>query len=92
MERVILKIYGDVQGVNFRWQIKILADGFGLKGWVGNKSDGTVMIVADGETEEILKKFVEKCYTIPNASVDKIDIEWQETTGEHEEFSINYDA
>ncbi len=89
MKRVILKIYGEVQGVSFRWQTKDIVDALGLVGWVRNETDGTVKVVVEGE-EEGLKKFLEKCYTVSSARVEKIEAEWQEATGEFGKVSIKY--
>lgn len=101
MKRVILKVYGDVQGVSFRWRAKNIADELGLTGWVKNETDGTVKVVAEGK-EEVLKSFVDRCYTIadgtsgksndpfiiPSVKVENIDMEWSVASGEFEEFEI----
>jgi acylphosphatase len=89
MKQVILKIYGDVQGVSFRWRAKEIADKIGIAGWVRNEPDGAVKVVAEGE-EAGLKDFIKKCYTIPSARVEKIDDEWEAASGEFEEFEIKY--
>ncbi|MFB3844827.1 MAG: acylphosphatase [Candidatus Cloacimonadaceae bacterium] len=44
---------GRVQGVGFRRFVYELAHRYGVKGYVQNKSDGSVLIVADGEKEMI---------------------------------------
>lgn len=91
-----------MQGVFFRRQAKGIADEIGLVGWVRNEPDGAVKIVAEGD-EAGLKKMIEKCYTIPgrtrfvlpgipSARTDKIEVEWQEATGEFNEFSIKYNV
>ena len=89
MKRVILKIYGEVQGIFYRAQTLDIARKLGLVGWVRNESDSTVQIIAEGEEKE-LKYFVEKCYTIPSAVVERIEVEWGEATGEFEEFKIRH--
>lgn len=53
MQKIHLKIYGQVQGVFFRESTKSLAQKLGLTGWVENMPDGTVEIHAEGETEAI---------------------------------------
>jgi acylphosphatase len=103
MKQVILKIYGDVQGVSFRWWAKNVADELELTGWVRNEPDGTVKVVAEGD-EKVLKSFIDRCYTIADGTsnilnatfvassvkVKKIDVEWRKTSGEFKEFSIRY--
>lgn len=87
--RIELKIYGDVQGVFYRVQACEFAKILGLVGYVKNESDGTVKIIAEGE-EKGLKKIIEKCYTIPNARIEKIDVEWKEGNNEFSGFEIRY--
>ncbi|MDK2977029.1 MAG: acylphosphatase [Candidatus Marinimicrobia bacterium] len=44
---------GRVQGVGFRWFTKRLADEFGVKGFVQNQYDGSVLVVAQGPPERL---------------------------------------
>jgi len=58
-----MKIYhilisGRVQGVFFRTNTVEVANRLGIKGWVRNRKDGKVEIVAEGRKEK-LKEFVE---------------------------------
>ena len=41
-------VRGIVQGVGFRWFVLRTAHALGLKGWVTNRPDGTVEVIADG--------------------------------------------
>ncbi len=52
MKNLIIKIYGDVQGVNFRFEAKLTADKLGVKGFVRNEADGSVYIEAEGEEKD----------------------------------------
>jgi len=89
-KQVILKIYGRVQGIFFRDSARKRARKLGLTGWVSNESDGTVKVIAQGK-EEKLKELIKWCYNGPMmARVDKIDIDWQEATGQFEVFEIKY--
>ncbi len=40
---------GRVQGVSFRWTCKQEADRLAVVGWVRNRPDGTVEVVAEGD-------------------------------------------
>ena len=89
-QRITLKIYGLVQMVMFRDFIQRKARKLGLVGWVKNKDDGTVRVVAEGEKDN-LEKLISLCYNGPILSkVDKIDVDWQEPNGEFDEFEIKY--
>jgi len=44
---------GRVQGVGFRYTVKVLAQGFELTGIVRNLADGRVELVAEGSREEM---------------------------------------
>lgn len=90
-KQVILKIYGRVQMVLFRDSTRRKAKQLGLTGWVSNESDGTVKVVAEGE-EKKLEELIKWCYNGPAlAQVEKIDIDWQEATGQFEGFEIKYE-
>jgi acylphosphatase len=45
--------YGQVQGVGFRYAVKMLAEKFNIFGWVENNEDGSVTLVAEGGEENI---------------------------------------
>ncbi|QDH78920.1 acylphosphatase [Echinicola soli] len=47
------KILGEVQGVFFRKSTQEKAQGLGVKGWVKNESDGSVLTVIQGSEEQI---------------------------------------
>jgi len=91
MRRAVIKVYGNVQGVFFRVNTQIKARELNLNGWARNEPDGTVKIVAEGE-EKNLKNLIDWCYNgVRYAKVEKIDINWQEATGEFNAFEIKYD-
>ena len=50
-----IKVYGRVQGVNFRNNVKRFSDEIELKGNVRNLGDGSVLIIAQGSNEQIDK-------------------------------------
>lgn len=55
-------VYGEVQGVGFRYFTHQLADELGLIGWVKNHDDGTVEIRVEGKKSQLLefRKKIEK--------------------------------
>ena len=46
-------IAGRVQGVGFRWFARVAARRLELGGWVMNRADGTVEVVATGPQEKL---------------------------------------
>jgi len=48
-----LLVSGRVQGVGFRWFVRVAARRLQLAGWVTNRRDGTVEIAASGREEKL---------------------------------------
>lgn len=89
-KRIILEVYGEVQGVNFRYYTTQVAQELGLKGWVKNEPDGIVKIIAEGE-EKNLKELVNWSHQGPSGvRVTKVDEKWESNQGEFEDFRIEY--
>ncbi len=55
MKRIIIKVYGSVQGVFFRYSTRKVARTIGLTGFVKNMADGSVYIEAEGIESDLLK-------------------------------------
>ena len=91
MQRLKLKIYGQVQGVFFRDETFKMAKSLGCNGWVKNAEDDSVQVVAEGK-EEGLKKLFEWCKIGPRlARVTKVEEEWADIEKqEFGEFRIIY--
>ena len=88
--RVHLLISGIVQGVFFRANTEKVARSLQLTGWVRNLADGRVEVVAEGAQDRI-GDFIDWCHRgPPAASVDEIEVVWEEATGEFETFSTSY--
>src|ERR671928_92005 len=47
-------VRGRVQGVGFRWFVEREAHMLGVAGWVRNKSDGSVEVLAIGSRDQLL--------------------------------------
>lgn len=86
--RLYFKIFGDVQGVGFRWYLQAAARRLGLLGWVGNSSDGTVRGEAEGERAKI-NKFMEEAKEGPDsARVVKVEKEERRYKNNFRDFEI----
>jgi acylphosphatase len=87
-KRVHLFVKGRVQGVVFRAATQREARRLGITGWVKNRNDGTLEIVAEGE-EDSIKEIVGWANHGPSAArVDQVDVRWRGYTGEFAEFAI----
>jgi acylphosphatase len=80
-------VTGQVQGVGFRAFVRRRAADLELDGWVRNRRDGSVEIVAIGEPEYV-DRLVEQCTEGPGlAKVEEITVRGAAddgTTGFHE--------
>lgn len=48
-----MRVYGGVQGVGFRWFVQRKAQELAVPGWVRNCPDGTVLIEAEAEQQQL---------------------------------------
>ncbi len=71
-------VKGKVHGVFFRAGTQERAKALGLDGWVSNREDGSVEILAQGEQEK-LEQLLEWCYSGPDgAEVKELIFRWIE--------------
>lgn len=81
-------ISGRVQGVSFRYFTYHEALKHGLHGWVRNMRDGRVEALFEGERSGI-EKVLEWCKAgPPAASVDQVEVEWQQPAGSLDGFNV----
>jgi len=87
-KRVQLIVKGRVQGVFFRAAAQREARRLGVAGWVKNRTDGSIELLAEGE-EDAIKEIVSWANHGPTAArVDQVDVRWRGYTGEFFEFAI----
>jgi acylphosphatase len=88
--RAHLIIEGRVQGVWFRDSTRNEATRLDLTGWVKNRFDGSVELVAEGPGEKV-EKFIEWCHHGPPiARVTKVHEIKEDFTGEFDSFRIMF--
>ncbi len=81
---------GRVQGVGFRYFVQSEADRYKLAGWVKNRDDGRVEILAEG-SEESLKPFLNAVKKGSPFSEDtNVSVSESRTLERHHTFSIIY--
>jgi acylphosphatase len=76
--KVRLRIWGLVQGVGYRYFVRNRAMALGLRGYVKNRADGSVEVVAEGAMGTVTS-FIEDVRVGPRyASVERVDLAWEE--------------
>ena len=86
--RVKARIRGRVQGVFFRAETSDRARSLGVGGWVSNEPDGSVEAVFQGEQEK-LESLLDWCRRGPRgASVEDVEVTWEEPQGGLSGFSV----
>lgn len=89
-KRIHAFVSGRVQGVNYRFFTRKIANMLGIKGWVRNLPDGRVEIVAEGK-EDAIEKFIDFLREGPIAArVDNVDINEEKFKNEFEDFEIRF--
>nr|WP_294899107.1 acylphosphatase [uncultured Pedobacter sp.] len=79
MKAIQITISGRVQGVFFRVSTKAVADQLGMKGFVKNQKDGTVLIHAEGDPL-FMQDFIDWCKLGPddahveNATIEDVEV------------------
>ncbi|MEG1122725.1 MAG: acylphosphatase [Citrobacter sp.] len=88
---IIAWVYGRVQGVGFRYTAQHEAQRLGLTGYAKNMNDGSVEIVACGESEQVeqLMKWL-KAGGPRSARVDRVLSEPHRPGDDLKGFSIRY--
>lgn len=83
-----IKIFGEVQGVSFRYYAREKARELVLNGFVCNEPNGTVCIEAEGE-ENNLHQFLKWCHAGPEtARVEKVEFMFDSDIKKFNDFSV----
>lgn len=88
LKQVQLFVRGRVQGVYFRASTQREARRLGLTGWVRNRPDGSVEVVAEGEEVQIRELYGWAQKGPSAARVDRVETRWRSYTGEFPDFRI----
>jgi len=88
MEQFQANIYGYVQGVCFRYYTQDRAEKLGLKGYVKNKMNGSVEVLAQGNKPE-LQQLLDCLHAGPSgASISEVEVKWSQTDDIRQDFTI----
>lgn len=89
-EEWLIKIGGIVQGVGYRAFAQRKASQLGITGFARNLPDGSVEVLAQGDSE-LLRRLVEYLHEGPSlASIDNIEIAKRAPSSLYKEFRIGW--
>jgi acylphosphatase len=80
---------GNVQGVGFRYTARALALDFAVTGFVKNITDGSVQVVAQGETPEV-ERFLAAIDARMGDLVRTREVRWLHPAGDLKGFAIRF--
>ncbi len=89
-ERLQAVVTGLVQGVNFRNYTRSEAVRLGLSGWVRNRRDGSVEVLAEGPRPALEQFLAWLHHGPPAAQVNDVQAEWRLATGEFHKFEVRW--
>lgn len=90
IKRLTAIVIGHVQGVSFRYYTRREANVLGLGGWVANQRDGTVMVVAEGPEQQLIRLINFLRRGSPAAQVDNVDVNWSIAQTKFKDFQIRW--
>lgn len=83
-------VHGRVQGVNFRAYTRAQAERLGLVGYVRNRGDGAVEVVAQGD-KRALENLLAWLREGPRlARVSRVEVTWLAPSQEFDAFEVRY--
>lgn len=83
-------IQGRVQGVAFRHHTRRRASELGLTGYVRNRWDRTVEVVAEGQRDDLDQFLGFLQVGPPAATVLDVDFHWEPSTGQYDRFEVRF--
>jgi len=88
LSRLHAIVEGRVQGVSFRYFVSEKAAFLGIKGWVRNRIDGSVEVMAEAARGQLELLLQELPKGPPSAYVTDVQVEWLEAAGEFTTFWV----
>ncbi|GAA3911917.1 acylphosphatase [Microbacterium invictum] len=81
MRRVHVIVHGDVQGVGYRYTMRMVAREAGVHGWVRNRRDGTVEAEVEGTDVQVDEVLAWMAEGPPGSRVASAQVTDAEATG-----------
>ena len=92
LSRLRVHLEGRVQGVGFRFFVQHTASALGLTGWVRNRWDGSVEVLAEGPRPSLDRLLAALRQGPRGAMVTDCQVSWEEGSGEFAYFSVRRTA
>ena len=89
-ERLQARVRGRVQGVSFRYYTRDQATAMGLTGWVANRDDGSVEVVAEGPRPALDRLLAWLRHGPPSARVDDLQYDFLASTDTFDRFTVEF--
>jgi len=83
-------VSGRVQRVGFRYFVMNTAVQLALSGWVKNKWDGNVEVLAEGSQEKLDDLLQALHQGPPSAIVESVEVEWSQAEGKFHRFHVKF--
>lgn len=90
VEELHVVVHGYVQGVGFRFWTERQANRLGLTGWVANRNDGSVEILAQGSHDKVVDLLRTLKSPMTPGSVEFLEREIRTPTRRFSDFSVSY--
>jgi len=87
-----VEVEGHVQGVGYRYFVQEVAAGLNVTGWVRNRMDGSVEVVAEGMRENLEKLLAALRRGPRSAYVSDLHFYWLTATEEYSDFRVRMTA
>jgi acylphosphatase len=90
--RLVAVVRGYVQGVGFRWFVQREAARLGLDGWVANRADGSVEVMAEGPDERLSELLLQLWEGPTGSAVSDVEVSREPARGNLAGFTIRSGA
>lgn len=87
-QRLHATVHGHVQGVSFRYNTLLEANRLRVAGWVRNRPEGTVEVLAEGDSDALLSLLDFLNSGPVGAHVSFVDHQFLAATGEFAGFTV----
>ena len=90
--RLVAIVRGYVQGVGFRWYVEREAARLAVEGWVANRADGSVEVVAEGPPHALSQLVLQLWEGPSGSSVADVEVTHEPARGNLVGFTIRSGA